>query len=834
MACYELWHAYWRIMAITSKTPTMLLNYLKITFRNLLRYKLFSTINILGLSVSLASCLLLFLYAQQELSYDQTHGKRLYRLTSTLSFGDGEEMIIGSSSVPIAPRIVADIPEIVNATRLTGAAFFQAKDMITYEDESYYIENGYVTDTTFFDLFKYDIIAGNEQNPFIHSNAVTLEKKWAEKLFGDANNAIGKMVNINTILGKSDFEVAAVFDNSTVLSHLSPSFLISTQNNAYAQFFARFSTQWVSNNLVFTYLQLTADADPIAVNEKIHQIFLKNGAEDMKAMGGSKVMTMQPVEDIHTSSGFAMDIQNKTDLTFIKVLITIGGLILILACFNYINLSTAQAGRRSLEVGIRKTMGVTSKGLMTQFLGESFLLVLISSLLSIVLAELVLPVFNMMVETPISIGVENLANIALFSLSFLLITALIAGFYPAIYLSGFKPAEVLKGKSSDSKSSSTLRKTLVVLQFVISIVLISSIIIISQQVNFLQNKELGFTSDSKLVIPLRTEEAQSSYKALKEKFSAFAAVSDVSGSQSVPGSLIINDIVMYSEGKTMNDGIHIFRNSIDINYPQVLDIKLAGGDYFESYNKDTTINGIVMINRIAAEQFGLNPEEAANEMIYFDWQGVTYNYRVAGVLENINQFSLHDEVTPLLFELGSGNSFANIIVDANMSDFPALIANLGGEWKELVDTTPFEYFTLDDHLNLQYAKDYSTFSLIKSFALISIVISCLGLYALSMFVAERRFKEIGVRKALGARVKDILILVSKDLSLLIIIAFVVSIPISIYGMNQWLETFAYRITPGIGTYIVAGLVSVLIGWLTISYQSVRAARTNPVNVLRDE
>jgi putative ABC transport system permease protein len=819
---------------ITQIPHIMLYNYLKITFRNLLRYKLFSAINILGLSVSLASCLLLFLYAQQELSYDQGHGKRLYRLTSSLSLNDGEEMTIGSSSVPIAPRIVADIPEIVNATRMTGAAFFQAKDMITYEDESYYIENGYVADSTYFELFNYDIIAGNEQKPFIHSNAVILEKEWAEKLFGDASNAIGKMVNISTLLGKSDFEVAAVFDNSSILSHLSPSFLISTQNNAYAQFFAQFSSQWVGNNLVFTYLELTPEADPIVVNEKIHQIFLENGLEDMKAMGGTKTMTLQPVEDIHTSSGYDMDLQNKTDLTFIKVLITIGILILVLACFNYINLSTAQAGRRSLEVGIRKTMGVTSKGLMTQFLGESFLLVLISSLLSIVLAELALPLFNSMVETPISIGIENLSSIAMFSTGFLMITALVAGFYPAIYLSAFRPAEVLKGRSIDSKSSSALRKSLVVIQFVISIMLISAIIIISQQVDFLQNKELGFTSKSRLVIPLRTEEASSNYQVLKEKFSSFAAVNEVSGSESIPGSPIVNDILMYGEGKSMEDAIHIYNNTIDLNYPQLLDIELAAGNYFTDYNKDTTIAAVILVNRLAAEQLGIDPEEITNQLLYFDWQGVKYTFRVAGVLENINQFSLHDEVTPLAFQLGSGDRFSNIIIEANMSDLPALVANLEGEWKELVSTTPFEYFTLDDHLGLQYANDYNTFSLIKSFALISLVISCLGLYALSMFVAERRFKEIGVRKALGARVRDILVLVSKDLSLLIIIAFAISVPLSIYGMNQWLETFAYRITPGIGTYLIAGLVSVVIGWVTISYQSVRAARTNPVNVLRDE
>jgi putative ABC transport system permease protein len=812
----------------------MLFNYLKITIRNLIRYKLFSAINILGLSVSLASCLLLFLYAQQELSYDQAYGKRLYRLTSTLQQKDGEEMLIGSSSVPIAPRVMADIPEITNAARVTGAAFFQAKDMITFEEQSYYIENGNVADTSLFKMFKFNIIAGNKQMPLPNNNAVALNKEWAEKLFGTTANAIGKIVNISTLLGPYDYEVTAVFDNSSILSHLMPSYVISTENNAFAQLFQRFSTQWVGNNLVFTYLELTPDADPKVVNGKIHQIFMENGAQEMEEMGVSKFMNLQPVEDIHTSSGFMMDIPGKTDLTFVKVLITIGVLILILACFNYINLSTAQAGRRGLEVGIRKAMGVTSKGLMTQFLGESFLLVLISSILSIFLAELFLPIFNSMVETPISIEVENLTNIAFFSLSFLFITAIIAGFYPAIYLSAFKPAEVLKGKNTDSKSSGSLRKSLVVIQFVISIVLISAIIIISQQVDYLQNKDLGFNARSKLVIPLRSGEAQSHYRVLKEKFASLAAVRQVTGAESLPGSLIINDILLYKEGKGMEDAIHIFNNTIDLNYPQLLDIKLAAGNYFTDYNKDTTYTALALINRLAAEQLGIEPKEAVNELLYFNWQGEKYKFKVAGVLENINQFSLHDEVTPLIFQLGPGDRFANIIIDANMANYATLVTNLNAIWNDLVETTPFEYFTLDDHLNLQYAKDYNTFNLIKSFALISLIISCLGLYALSMFVAERRFKEIGVRKALGARVKDILILVSKDLSWLIIVSFVISIPISIYGMNKWLETFAYRITPGIGTYLLAGSLSVIIGWLTISYQSVRAARTNPVNVLRDE
>jgi len=811
----------------------MLTNYLKIAFRNLLRDKLFSSINILGLSVSLASCLLLFLYAQKELSFDQSHGPGIYRLTSNLSQQGGDVMLIGSSSVPIAPRIAEEIPEIEAAVRLTGATFFQSKDMIVYEDQSYYIEEGYVTDSSFFDLFNYPIIAGNAEMPLTHSNAVVLDKIWAERIFGSSAAAIGKMVAINTILGPSDYEVTAVIDNSQVLSHLTPNYLIATHNTPWNQFFGRFSAQWVSNNLVFTYLKLRPDADPKLVNQKIHTIFLENGKEEMEAMGLSKEMNLQPVSDIHTSSGYMMDIPNKINLTFIKVLIAIGVLILVLACVNYINLSTAQAGRRSLEVGIRKAMGVSSRQLMIQFLGESVFIVTVSSLLSLLIAQLALPFFNQLMATPVSLGVENIINILLLSLAFLLVTALLAGAYPAIYLASFKPVVVLKGKGGE-RSSNTLRKVLVVLQFIISIVLISSIIIIASQVDYLKNKELGFNSKSKLVIPMRTEEARATYEVLKDKINGLAVVNNVTASASVPGSLILNDLLLYTEGQTVNDAVHIYNNVVDLNYAQLLEIDLIAGNYFTNYNTDTTLTGIGLVNEESVRQWGLSPEEAVGKMLYFDFNGNRLSYKVNGVIKDINQFSLHQEVTPLMLQLGSPNMFSNIVVSADLSNFQELVTSIENIWQDQIATTPFEYFTLDEHLNVQYAADFNTFNLIKAFAFISLVISCLGLYALSMFVAERRFKEIGVRKALGASVGDVLLLVSRELSLLIIIAFVISVPLSYFGLEKWLETFAYHITPGVVTYIIAGSISLLIGWLTITYQSYRAARTNPVTVLRDE
>jgi putative ABC transport system permease protein len=673
---------------------------------------------------------------------------------------------------------------------------------------------------------------GNPKNALPHSNSVVLELEWATKLFGESD-PIGEMIEINTAMGTSNFEVTGVYDKNTYNSHLEPNYFISLSNSNWANFYNRFTGQWASNNILFTYLVLEEGVDAGEVNEKIDNLFQKHGAESLKEMGLQKVHELQAIQDIHTSSEIMMDMPGKTDKVFIQVLLTIGVLILILACVNYVNLSTAQAGKRALEVGIRKVMGITPRGLIIQFLGESFFIVFISILLSILIAELGLPIFNQLIETPLEFTGENISLLGGYLLVFLIFTSLVAGIYPAFYLSSFKPVSVLKGKSKNNGTTAVIRKILVTFQFVISIVLISAIIIISQQVDYLKNKDLGFESNTKLIIPLRTTEARGQYNALKLKFSSIAKIEKTSGASVIPGSPNLNDIMLYKQGQTMDDAVHIYNNEVDLDYVQTLGVDLIAGSYFEKYNTDTT-RFKILINENACKSFGYEPHEAVGELVYFDWRGEKIKHEIVGVVRDIHAFSLHSEISPMLFKLGDSGRFDNIIIKANLNEFDALRSSLESDWDQLVVDTPFEYYTLDDHLNRQYESDFNTFNLIMYFAVISVMISCLGLYALSMFVAERRFKEIGVRKVLGANVKDVIILVSKDLSLLVIIAVLLSIPISIYGMNIWLDTFAYRITPGVMTYLIAGITSVLIGWITISYQSIRAATTNPVDVLKDE
>jgi len=810
----------------------VLKNYLKITLRNLARSKLFTFINIFGMSVSLACCIILFVYTTNELSFDSQHGNDVYRLTSTLQQKDGELFKIATSSVPIAPVIKEEVPEIEEVVRMTGSSMFGGKNIISYRGNNWFIEDGYICETSVFSILKYQITNGNKLKPLTHHNGIVLEKSWAKTLFGD-EDPIQKMVKLSTNFGTADFEVTAVYDKSYYKSHVTPTFFISMSNNQWNSFFNEQRTNWVGNNMVFTYLKLRDGSDPNKVDDLIHEIFLKNGSDQMKAMGVSKEMDLQAVREIHTDTNYMINVSNTTNLTFIYVLGTIGVLIMVLACVNYINLSTARAGKRALEVGVRKVMGVTPGGLIWQFLGEAIILVSISMFFGIFIAQLGVPFFNLLISNPIDISWEILSEILPYLVVFLFMVGLFSGFYPAFYLSSLKPHAVLKGRGNEKSGSALLRRSLVVFQFVISISLISSIMIISNQVDYIKHKDLGFSSDSKLIIPLSGEESSGEYKNLKTLFESNAAVRKVSGSNSIPGGQIVNDLLVYKDGQTMEDAIHIYNNTVDLEYAQLLDLELLSGTYFLDHDNDSLVDK-VLISKEGIDQLGISVEEAPGQIIHFDWEGRVLNYEIVGVVDDIHQFSLHQTMDPLLYTIGDGEAYGYMTIDANLDDFQGLVTKLNAQWDELIVETPFEYYELNDHLLLQYTADFNTFSLIRYFAFISILISCLGLYAMSLFMAEKRYREIGIRKTFGAGIGRIFTMVSSDLSRLIVVAFVLSIPITWYGMGKWLESFAYKIEPGLMVYLYAGIISIFIGWITIGYQSIKAARTNPIDVLKEE
>lgn len=799
----------------------------------MVRNRLFTVINIFGISISLACCIILFFYGTRELSYDKQHGKDIYRLVSNMSLSDGESLKVATNSIPIAPVVIDEIPEIISGTRATTSSLFGGRNVIRLEEQSWTIEDGFVADTSFFDILKIKIIKGNIDNPIPHHNAIALEKNWAIKLFGN-DDPIGKTIELSTDFGDLELEITSIYDNAHYDAHLNPTFVVSMANTQWDNFFNRDRTNWIGQNMVYTYLKLLPGSDLSLIEEKLNEILMRNGGESMKEMGISKVLYLQPVADIHTSSEeFMANVPNTTDSNFIRVLILIGIIILVLACVNYINLSTAQGGKRALEVGVRKVMGVTSKGLIYQFLGESFLLVLISLLLSLVFAQLALPYFNQLIDNPLQFSPKYYPLLFSYLLAFLIVTGIIAGFYPAFYLSSFKPTEVIKGRGKDHKGASILRKGLVVFQFIISISMISAIIVISKQVDFIREKDLGFDSNSKLVIPLNTQEAANQYSVLKNAFNTSSMIREVTGTDGVPGSPIMNDLLLYKKGQTMDDAIHIYNSTIDLEFIDLMGMEILSGTDFLDYNKDTTRTKI-LITETGINMLGISMEDAPGSLAYFDFDGNSFEYEIAGVVNDIHQFSLHRALDPLMYTIGDGNRYQYMMLDADLENFQALTQFLETEWKEVIKETPFSYFVLDDHLMQQYEGDFNTFNLIKYFAFISIIISVLGLYAMSMFLAERRFKEIGVRKAFGAEIQNIIVMVSSDLSKLIGIAYLISIPVSIYAMNKWLDTFAFKISQGVDIYIIAGFIALFIAWLTISYQAFRAARTNPVDVLRED
>ncbi len=810
----------------------MLKNYLLVAIRNMRNNKLFTFINVIGMSVGLACCILIFLFAHTNLNYDQHHDGRVFRIISTLNQKDGQLFRLTTSSVPIGPVLKQEISGIEQAARVTGSNMMGGKSTIRYENRSWFIEDGFFADSSIFHILKFDIIAGNKAMPLTHPSAIVLEKNWATTLFGE-DNPIGKSVKIGTAFGVVEFEVTAVYDKSTYNAQFEPGFFIPTNNAQWNSFFNHDQTNWVGNNMVFTYLKLSNIADPEEITQLIHTTFLKYGSEVMKEIGLTKVMTLQPVEKTHTETDFMINMPDTVNVKFMYVLISIGVLILILACVNYINLSTARAGKRAMEIGIRKVLGVTPRNIILQFLSESTLTAFFALVLGLIIVQAVLPAFNTLVNSHLLFNFETIGSIAGYLLLFLLITGLLSGFYPAFYLASFRPQVVLKGKGVNKPGGRMLRSGLVITQFVITICLISAILIIFQQVNYIKNKELGFDADAKLILPLSSEESSTRYETLKNKFLTNAAVRQVTGSNSIPGSPIPNDLVVYKDGQTMDDAVHVFNNRVDLNFTQVLGLELLSGTHFENYENDSTID-YIYVNETASKLLDMSLDDAPGKYVYFNWEGRKFIYEIKGVVNDIHQFSLHRPIDAMMYTLGDGKDYDFMTLDVNMTDMQGLLRELEGQWKEQIAETPFEYYPLSDHLMQQYQSDFNTFDLIKYFTLISIIISCLGLYAMSLYMAEKRIKEIGIRKSFGAGTKEIFSMVSFDLFKLLIIAFLISLPITWYSMMSWLDTFAYRVSPSLLNFIISGLITVAVGWLTVSFQSMRAAMTNPASVLKEE
>jgi putative ABC transport system permease protein len=816
----------------------MFRNYFKIAWRNLMKSKVFSFINIFGLAVGLTCCMLISLYLYNEMSYDKYHPHvdQLYQLGTTFTKqGKGGERT-ANSPAPMAAAMKNEYPEISETARIL-VLFAEDKTLIQYnagsDIKSFYETKGYLADASFFKLFRYHFIEGDPATALVNPNTVVLNEEIAKKIFGD-RPALNQTIKISSNTnGDTSFTVTGVFRPMDKPTQIDARFFMSIRGGRMEQFITQ-QTDMVGNNMFQTFFLLKPGADAKKLEAKFPAFVQKYMGKGLTAAGFYKQQFLIPVRDMHLKAGMAVDISPVGSMTYLYILGSIAIFTLLIACINFMNLSTARSSKRSAEVGIRKVLGAEKHALIKQFLGESVMMSIIAFFIALGLTRFLLPEFARLSGRNISTDLFEQGTIigAFFILSIL--TGVLAGSYPAFYLSSFKPVKVLKGKLSNSLSAITIRKGLVVFQFVISVALIIASVIISNQMKFMRSKDLGFAKDQQIIIPLRSSTAKNIYASFKNDIKNNPEVVQTGATMYYPGIMNPSDMGLRQEGMPPEEAKLVHTNWVDENFLQTLDIRpLAGRIFSPEFPADT--DNRIIINQEAVKQIGFKtPQDALGQKVYFDWRGKAFNYTIIGVIKDFHFQDLHVPIAPYAFFLNSEPYYNYIMVHSKTANVSPLLKSLAASWNKYNPAEPFEYSFLDDDFQRNYEAENRLASMVSAFTLIAILISCLGLFGLATFSAEQRTKEIGIRKVLGASVANVVGLLSKDFLVLVGIAVVVAIPIAWYAMSKWLEDFAYRVSIGWWMFLIAALLAMLIAFITISFQAIRAANSNPVKNLRSE
>ncbi|SKB56604.1 ABC transporter permease [Dyadobacter psychrophilus] len=806
----------------------MIRNYLKIAWRSLLKNKVYSTINVFGLAIGITTCTLITLYVLDEISYDKHHvdRERIFRVASDVQ---GEKWVAAPG--PLAAGLKRDFPEVEQVTRLLrmpGIDKFLLKNQTG--EKQFYETNGYYVDSTFFQIFTYDFKYGDQKTALNQPNSIIITEDIASKMFGNVN-PVDKVINVNLPFAVTAYTVKGVLRNNGHKSHIPANMLLSMNNSDVGQW-ARGQTNWASNNIFHTYFKLK-DADQAAALEGKLGAFLKrNGAADFKVMQISKKLFIQPLTDIYLYSNFDFEVAPNGNVKYLYIFGSVAAFLLLIACINFMNLSTARSEKRAKEVGVKKVVGAARSSLVGQFLWESLLLSMLALLISLPFLKLLLPLFNQLTNKTLTLLQHPEIYGYLFALT--IITGLLAGFYPAFYLSSFSPIATLKGRFKNNISAVFVRKGLVVFQFTVSIVLILGAILISQQMEYMRNQNLGFSKSQKLILPLQTTEAGQNYRTFKNEIANIPQVRSSAVGSTYPGIENVLDMLFYAEGKTMKENVDVSFANIDNDYIKTLGIQLLQGRGFS--NQFTADSNALILNEVAIKKLGYNMDNAVGKKIYSDFNDRKITMTIIGVVKDYHFESLQQEIKPLALTVSPFFSSTNtyLIVDVQGGNYGALIGKIGQAWKKINPGSPFEYSFLDSDFQKNYEKEERTSNLVRYFSFIGVVIACLGLFGLATFTAEQRTKEIGIRKVLGASVASITGLFSGDFLKLVFIAIVIATPISWWAMNKWLENFAFKTIVSWQIFVIAGIAAILVAFVTISFQSIKAALTNPVKTLKSE
>lgn len=801
----------------------MIKNYIKVAVRNILKYKFFSAINILGLSIGMACCLFIFIYVTDELSYDQFHqdADNIYRV-GLLGRIAGQEINTSSSSWPVASTMQNEIPGVENALRLwsrDGAIVFK------YEDKVFSEENIMYADSNFFDFFSFQLIDGDPATVLTEPNTVVLTPALATKYFGQ-ESPIGKLIAIGN--DNTSFKVTGLAAPAPGNSHFHYNALISFESSKGQLF-----EGWTGNSL-HTYVKVNPNNSIDEINKKLDDIVAKYvGAEveqglgisfeEFKKNGGEYKYYLYPLTDTHLKSTTQDDIEPNGDIKYVYIFSIVGIFILVIACINFMNLSTARSASRAKEVGLRKTLGSARNQMIGQFLSESVLYSLVAIVIAVGIAYLLMPSFNLLSGKALTMDVFFQLQFLLAFVGLILFVGVIAGSYPAFYLTSFNAVEVLKGKVRAGVKTKGVRSTLVVVQFAISIFLIIATAIVLQQLQYLQSKNLGLDKENIIVLQ-NTGKLDKSREAFKNSVLQIAGVEQASyTNNSFPG---INNITVF---RTKGSEVDHLASSYfaDHDHLNVLKLEVLEGRFF---SKDfLSDSSAVLVNEAAVKEFGwTNPLN--EELVNFNGPEPMTN-RVIGVVKDFNYETLKSKVRPLVISYTDVSRYLLVRYSGNPESTLSALKEL---WNQQNTGVPFEYTFLDQDFDALFRAEQRLKNIFMIFAGLAIFIACLGLFALAAFTTEQRTKEIGIRKAMGATVPNLTLLLSREFTILVLVAFVPAAVASWYYMNIWLEDFAYRIQISPVIVVAGGLIAFVVAWITVGFQAIKAAKANPVSSLRYE
>ncbi|MET2985350.1 ABC transporter permease [Aureibaculum conchae] len=810
----------------------MLKNYLKIAWRNLKKQPFFTFLNTFGLAIGIAGGLLISLYIYHEFSFDKmfTDSDRIHRINVDIKFG-GEVSNLGEVSAPMAATMKKDFSQIESTTRFRdlGSMLLRRSDVKKNVKES---QTTYV-DHSFFEMFGIELLFGDTKTALTKPNTVILTKTAAEKHFG-LNDAVGQTL----LLDNDDiYTVDGIIDDLPKNSFLRDySVFVAMAGYDDAQ-----DNEWTSHNY-YTFIKLIPSADINDLQAPLQSMlgtyiipfaqkyFPGITVAEFKASGNYLNFSTVPLTDIHLYSNRENEMSANNSMQNLYILSFIGLFLILLASVNFMNLSTAHSLKRAKEVGIRKTLGSNKRDLVHQFLTESGLVSLLSLLLGIGLAYLALPFFNGLSGKEISIPFLNpIFWILLFTATGLL--TLLSGSYPAFFMSQFIPVKVLKGTDTGKVGGGNIRNSLVVFQFAISVFLIISTLVVFQQLDYIQNKDLGFKKDQVLLIE-DVYSAGNQVKVLKEEIKQLGQVENVTLSGFLPIPSSRNNTTFYKDGIADQDhAINMQTWRVDFDYINTLNMEiLVGRDFDEQMRADSTA---IILNESAVATFGSTPKEILGARLSRDLESENPTfYTVIGIIKNFNFESLKNDIGAL--SLTIGDSYGAMAIKLNSGDFTKTLSNIEAKWNKVAPGQLFSYYFMDDSFNETYKEEKRLGSIFITFTILSLLIACLGLFGLAAFNAQKRTKEIGVRKVLGASVSQITYKLTVDFLKLVGIAVLISIPLGWYAMNRWLQDFAFRIEISWWIFALAGILAVAIAILTVSYQSIKAAIVNPVKSLKTE